>query len=217
MLVFGTGRYIDTGDNATTASQSLYGIWDNGAAVALADLQAQSVNSVLTRNGHNYRLTTHAVGLPADTLISGDNVITLGNYYASKRGWRMVLPTSGERVVAEATVRAGRLVASSLIPSVAVCSFGGDGWIMDLDVVTGNRSPALDTNGDNLVDDNDLINGAIVSGVQVGSVPAAATIMRTRDRKLDDKLINTSAGNIVRVRESGSTATSRRAAWEQLQ
>ena len=218
MVALGTGRYLDVGDNVTTASQSLYGIWDNGSTVALADLQSQSVFAVRTgANGNNYRFTTHAVGVPGDTLITGDNAISVASYYGSKKGWRMSLPTSGERVVTEATVRAGRLVISTLIPSTTACSFGGDGWIMDVDVATGNRAPALDTNGDNLVDSNDLVGGNMMSGVRVGAVPAAATIMRSFTKSLDDKLINTSAGTILRVREAGTSTTSRRAAWEQLQ
>lgn len=218
MVTFGTGRYLDVGDNATTGSQAIYGIWDKGSTVTMANLQTQTVAAVRTgANGRNYRLTTHAVGLPADTLITGDNAVTTAAYYSGMKGWRMTLPTSGERVVTDATVRAGRLVISTLIPNTAVCSFGGDGWIMDVDVATGNRAAALDTNGDNLVDTGDRVGDNMMSGVQVGAVPAAATIMRSGNRKLDDKLINTSAGSILRVREAGNTATSRRAAWEQLQ
>ncbi len=218
MVAVGTGRYVDVADNSTTATQAIYGIWDNGAAVALADLQTQTVAGVRTgAAGGTFRLTTHAVGLPPDTQITGDNAITSANYYAGKKGWKLDLPTSGERVVTDATLRAGRLVVSTLIPSTVVCSFGGDGWIMDVDMATGNRSPALDTNADNLVDTTDYISGNMMSGIKVGAVPAAAAIMRSRDRKLDDKLINTSAGTIVRVREAGNAATSRRAAWEQIQ
>ena len=114
-------------------------------------------------------------------------------------------------------MRAGRVVASSLIPSVAACSWGGSGWIIDVDVITGNRSPALDTDNDNLVNANDLVGGRWASAVQIGAVPAAASIMRSKSRTLDDKLINTSDGSIVRVRELGNAKPSRRASWEQLQ
>ena len=218
LVTLGTGRYLDIGDNSAGTTQTLYGIWDNGSsAVLLSDLQPQTVvSTAVGGSGSNYRLTTHAVGPATDAPIAGDNAISLASYYATKKGWKINLPSSGERVVAETTVRFGHVVASTLIPSTAACSFGGDGWIMDLDSITGNRSPALDTNGDNAVDASDYLSGSAVSGVQVGAVPAAASIMRSRDRKLDDKLINTSAGNIVRVRESGNASASRRASWEQI-
>jgi type IV pilus assembly protein PilY1 len=195
MVTVGTGRYVDVNDNAAGAGQTIYGIWDNGSTVVAADLQVQSIfGTVAGAAGGTFRLTTHAVGAPGDQVIPGDNAISLANYYATKKGWKLNLVTAGERVVAETTVRFGRVIISTLIPSVAVCSFGGDGWIMDVDVITGNRQPALDTNGDNKVDINDYVNGTMVSGVKIGAVPAAASIMRTKDRKLDDKLINTSAG-----------------------
>lgn len=217
LVTVGTGRYIDVTDNAAGAAQWLYGIWDNGTPVTAAQLQTQSIVTTATgSNGSTYRMSTHAVGPPADTFITGDNVISLNDYYATRKGWKLALPSSGERVVADLSVRFGHVIASTLVPSTAVCSFGGDGWIVDVDVTTGNRSPALDTNGDNVVDATDLINGNYASAVRIGAVPAAASIMRSKTRTLDDKLINTSAGSIVRVRETGNAATSRRASWEQL-
>ncbi|MBI3368740.1 MAG: pilus assembly protein PilY [Burkholderiales bacterium] len=218
MVMIGTGRYVDVGDNSVGPTQTIYGLWDNGAPITASDLQTQSIisSAAAGASGNTYRVTTHAVDKPVDALLTGDNVISSTSYYASKKGWKLDLTTSGERVVAETTVRAGHVIVSTLIPSTAVCTFGGDGWIMDLDVLTGNRSPSLDTNADNKVDDGDLIGGSLVSGVKIGSVPAAASIMRSKDPGLDDKLINTSAGSISRVRETGTSKTSRRAAWEQI-
>ena len=189
-------------------------------ASGAANLQTQTiVSTAVGGSGSTYRLSTHAVGPASDAAIAGDNAISLADYYSGKKGWKLNLPSSGERVVTEAAVRNGRLVVSSLIPSAVVCSGGGDGWIMDVDVVTGNRSAALDTNADGAINSADYIGGSMVSGVQVGAVPAAATIMRgTGDQKaLEFKMINTSNGSIVRVPEAGKATPSRRAAWEQLQ
>lgn len=222
LVTLGTGRYLDINDNTTTGTQSLYGVWDKGATVTSAELQTQSVAS--TANGTNsktYRLTTHAVGVPPDTTIAGDNAISVNDYYSTKRGWKMDLPASGERVVAETTVRYGRVIIATLIPSTALCSSGGDGWIFDIDVMTGNRSAALDTNGDNEITDADRLNGngagtgTTASAVRIGSIPAAPSIIRDKDK--DTKLSNTSAGSIVSVREAGNSKKSRRAAWEQIQ
>jgi type IV pilus assembly protein PilY1 len=226
MVTVGSGRYVDVGDNAAGSTQAMYGIWDNGSEVALADLQVQSVVRTSTAaNGKNYRLSTHAVGKPGDVLLAGDDVISLTDYQAGKKGWRLSLPSSGERVVTEATVRNGRLVISTLIPSTAACSYGGDGWIMEVDVFTGNRAAALDLTDDNLVNNADYIDGSVPSGVQVGAVPAAATIVRKPPSPpgapavpcAEYKLINTSEGKIVRVGGSCGRVPSRRASWEQLQ
>ena len=138
-------------------------------------------------------------------------------------GWKLTLPSSGERIVAQASIRYGKAIVSTLIPNTALCSFGGDGWVLEVDAITGNRpdAPALDSNADNLVTTSDLLSydggNAYASGVRINAIPAAPGFVRTQNRSLDDKLVNTSNGTVVRVREAGNAATSRRTSWEQLQ
>ena len=219
LVALGTGRYVDISDNAAGSTQTVYGLWDNGAPVAAANLQTQTIVSTAAGgSGATYRLSTHAVGPATDAAIAGDNAISLASYYATRQGWKLNLPSSGERVVTEAAIRNGRLVVSSMIPSAVVCTNGGDGWVIDVDVVTGNRTAALDTNGDGLIDSADFLGGTMVSAVQVGAVPAAATIMRGSgsQRGLEFKMVNTSNGSILRVPEKASAAVSRRSSWEQL-
>jgi type IV pilus assembly protein PilY1 len=217
LITFGTGRYIDASDNAAGAQQAMYGIIDNGAPVTLSSLQTQSVSTTGVANGNTYRLTTHAVGPSTDnTTLSGDNVISTASYYSSKSGWVLNLPSGGERVVSDASIRYGRVGYSSLIPSTAACSAGGSGWLTEIDVLTGNRSPAFDVNGDGKLTSADYVSGMVPSSLQIASIPAAATTIRARDRRFDDKLINTSDGTIVNVYEQGNTKTSTRSSWEQI-
>src|SRR5207302_1445943 len=122
---------------------TFYGIRDNGASVnGLGSLVRQTiVSSAATGlDGNIYRLTTHAVG-PAtlDAPIAGDNAIAATDYAASKKGWYITLPASGERVITDATIRAGRVIFNTLIPNTDPCGYGGSGWIMEVDVMTGNR------------------------------------------------------------------------------
>ena len=217
LVVVGTGRYLDASDNSAGNAQTLYGIRDNGSTVTLSDLQTQSVASTGASGGNTFRLTTHAVGPATDTSINGDNAISAADYYSGKKGWKLALPDSGERIVSEALVRYGRVVVSSLIPSSAACAAGGDGWVLEVDAATGNRSAGMDVNGDNLVDANDMLGGTAASGVKIGAVPAAPSVMRSAVRKYDDYYINTSDGNQKRIHASGNGNVSRRSAWEQVQ
>lgn len=223
LVSFGTGSYLSRSDLGTTTTQSLYGIRDSGTTVSANELVGQSVLGTQTGgDGRTYRFSTHAVGRPS-TLFSGDDQITEAAFRTGKKGWRLDLPASGERIVTEVLIRAGKVIVSTLIPSSDPCAYGGDGWVMELDAITGNRadSPALDTNGDNRVDAADrlTLSGQLahVSGVRVGGIPSAPSIVRASDRALDDKIVNTSSGTTVRIRESGITATSGRSSWEQLQ
>jgi type IV pilus assembly protein PilY1 len=223
LVSFGTGRYLDTGDNAAGASQSLYGIWDNGEAVKANQLTTQSVlGTNVGPDSRTYRFTTHAVG-PATPTYTGDNTIARTAFLSTQRGWVLNLPTAGERIVTQTAVRAGKVVVSTMIPSTVACAFGGDGWVMEVDAVTGNRpeTAAIDTNADGNVDTGDLLTfqagQSYVSGVRAGAIPSAPRFIRAQNRTLDDKLISLSNGTIMKIREAGVPQGSGRSGWEQIQ
>ncbi|MDE1927566.1 MAG: pilus assembly protein PilY, partial [Burkholderiales bacterium] len=218
LVVFGTGRYIDTSDNAAGAQQALYGIVDAGAPVTAAQLEPQAIVSTATSSsGATYRFTTHAVGQPTDnTTVVGDDLISVPNYWASMHGWQLPLSSGGERVVTKAQIRYGRVTFSTMIPNTSVCSGGGSGWKIEIDALTGNRSPAFDTNGDGTINAVDEIGGLYASGVQIGAIPAAATTIRSSNPTLDVSLVNTSNGTIQSNLEQGNQKSSRRASWEQI-
>ena len=230
LITFGTGRYVDTSDVSTTGAQAFYGIRDIGSAVGgISSLVRQSVvsSSATGADGNTYRLSTHAVG-PAtiDAPLSGDNAIALTDYVASKKGWYINLPATGERVVSDPTIRTGRVVFTTLIPNTDPCGFGGTGWVMEVDVMTGNRndSPTFDTNDDKQISTADLsLNGTIdnASGRAVSSIPAAPGIMRmptpANGKPFENKYVNTSAGSVSVVGETAGIGGAYRGSWRQLQ
>jgi len=81
-------------------------------------------------NGYAYRVTTDSQITWTDS--KGDIV---------KRGWYLDLVNTeggntnnfGERQVSDSLVRNGRIIFTTLIPSEDPCSFGGEGWLMELD------------------------------------------------------------------------------------
>jgi len=190
MVVFGSGSYLSTADGSSSGTQALYGVWDKPATtgtVPQASLVQQTV--VTTANGSDgvsYRLSTHAVDNPTDTIATGDAALTLSDYYSTKRGWFLNLPTSGERSVTDPRIRGGRAIFTTLIPNVSdPCSYGGNGWLMELDVFTGNRDDAgtFDTNGSGTVDaaDNIRFGGSGASSGSgryfEGGIPVGTTII----------------------------------------
>ena len=155
MVVFGTGRFFAVGDNTDTTGQTFYGIWDDGTRVTATDrstLQAQTIStSTINLRGVN-------------TLVRSVSANAVD--WATKRGWYIDLPTSMERVTGSAVVRGGRVIFTTLIPSVDPCEFGGSGWLMEVDAATGTKLPysVFDTSGDKYVNSAD----ADISGVPVG-------------------------------------------------
>jgi Tfp pilus tip-associated adhesin PilY1 len=229
LIAFGTGRYIDTSDGSSTDAQAFYGIRDSGSSPAgsTANLVQQSVvsSTAVGADGNTYRLSTHAVG-PAtlDAPIAGDNAVAAATYTASKKGWYINLPTTGERVVSDANIRAGRVVFNTLIPNTDPCGFGGTGWVMELDVMTGNRndSPTFDTNNDGQISTADLnLNGTNdnASGRAISSIPAAAGFLRKpgAGAPFENKYVNTSSGSVTVIGETAGLGNSSRGSWRQLQ
>lgn len=124
-VFFGTGKYLDEGDKATSFTQSFYGIKDNNSTKNLtrADLVGQTITEV-TYSGVVYRtLSSFTVG--------------------SKDGWYLDLPGKGERVITEpeatGTNDAGKVKFTTFIPSTDPCEPGGKGWRMQVNIETGGE------------------------------------------------------------------------------
>ena len=233
LVVFGTGRYLASADNTDLTAQTEYAVRDKniGATVTLAQLQQQVIQQVvLGGNGKSYRLTTHAVGPASDAAVVGDNAITRANYVATKMGWYMNLPTSGERSVGNTRFRGGRVIFTSIIPNVSdPCEYGGNSWLMELDAITGNRfdTPTFDTNGDNNISPADLIGGVnaggqggvgVAAGGAGSGIWSDASISGNRNgtTTLEDKYSNTSDGTVQRIRETAGKAGEGRVMWREV-
>jgi type IV pilus assembly protein PilY1 len=197
MVVFGTGQYLATGDPATTATQSLYGVRDYANnSIDRTSLVQQTITSVVTLGTNNYRtVSANAVN------------------WATKNGWYLDLPTSGERLVVDPVLRFGRAVFVTLIPNPDPCSSGGSSWLMEIDYQTGGQPTVrtLDTNGDNTVD----VSDTLVGGVQVTGGIASSVTVRSLVNNLETKFMNLSSGTILRQLEAGGTLANRRMSWRQ--
>ena len=233
LVAFGTGRYITGGDNTDLTTQRIYGVRDTGSpgTVALASLIQQTISATTGTgaDGKEYRFSTHAVGLPKDFVGTGDNTIVKSTYLSDKRGWYLDLPESGERVVADARFRGGRIIFTSIVPDVSSpCAYGGSGWVLEFDAMTGNRfdSATFDSNGDNVLTASDYISRSGLasqamntSGRRIGAIPAAPGFMSNRAggvSGLEDKFINTSDGSVVRVRETSGAGREGRVMWHEV-
>jgi type IV pilus assembly protein PilY1 len=148
-LFFGSGRYITSTDVTNTATQSWYGLIDNGAVISgRAVLKQRSIDLEGTISGNLTRSFSLAV--------AGD--------MAGKQGWYMDLtsPVSGaqgERMIGEHKFFGTVLLAASMIPSADVCSPGGQGFLNAVDPFTGAATSSLffDANNDLLFNDTDRL------------------------------------------------------------
>ena len=228
LIAFGTGRYLATGDIASTSVQAIYAfrddLSDDGGTLDRDDLQQQSVlGTTTTAAGLTFRLSTHAVGAPSDATVSlKDGVITRANFLNNKMGWYLELPTSGERVVTDATFRAGRLIVASMIPNTS-CDGGGSGWLLEIDAITGNRldTPTFDTNATHTLETGDFLAFASVasgnynvSGIRIDGIPATPSFVS--DGKRDYRLVPHSEGKIDSILGGLGAGSNGRAMWREV-
>lgn len=176
MVLFGTGKYLEGGDNATIQVQSFYGIWDwhdgTDHSIARSDLLAQTVTSSVI-SGKTYRT-------PSANTITWRGLTCVPPYAANcnvgtHMGWYMDLPTSGERLTGIPKLEAGTIFFNTFIPSTSPCDAGGTGWLMTLDYLNGGllSFPIFDTNNDGVVNANDTL----VGGLQIGAVLGGTTLI----------------------------------------
>ena len=131
MVYLGTGQYLGltdvpgiTGANASASGvQTLYGLKDDLSDVPLiSPLRASLVEQTITKN------------LTAGTATLSANKVDL----ATKKGWFVDLPETGERVVTNSAIVQGVVVFTTNIPDGSdPCLPGGRSWAYGLDYTTG--------------------------------------------------------------------------------
>jgi type IV pilus assembly protein PilY1 len=197
LVLFGTGKYLETGDTTSTAGQTIYGIWDNGAAVTAGQLVSQVVTPATT--------TT--------PMTSTQNPVAYSTTAPIIKGWFLNLQASGERLAGIPALEDGLFNFSTIAPSSSPCDFGGSGWDYTVDYVTGGMlaTAAFDTNGDGIIDSSD----ALSAGVAIGFAPGGVT--RVRGTSSDILVSSRADGTLVKTPTSKGPVTLRgRINWREI-
>ena len=209
LVMFGTGQYLDSADNSTSATQSFYGVWDRG--------QKQLDYTDLVRQ-------TFLTGFPSNVRVPTDNAVDYaagGN--STQYGWYIDLPAGGERMVVDPRVRGDLVYFNTMIPSTDPCSAGGSGWLMSVKYANGGRpaTAAFDYNNDGSVDSGDLVSNGTLSNVAIGGetfdlgMPTSPTFLGNKQYTAGTK---TTDGSTIDQRdvEAISGAGTGRQSWEEL-
>jgi type IV pilus assembly protein PilY1 len=142
IVLFGTGKLLTDADRSSTTTQYLYGILDKMEptpttvpnTVSADSLQEQTINGLYTdptpRLSDGYlqsyrRMSNNFIDLRSDTT----------NAF---RGWRIPLPTSGERNVSAPNVFEDVVFFATGTPVSAEKCSPGSGWVMGLNPLTGS-------------------------------------------------------------------------------
>lgn len=229
LVMFGTGKYFETGDNdaAGQITQSFYAIWDKAEATLIpivrSNLLQQTIISEVNVTGSNYRLTS-------DTQVD----------WTSNKGWFIDLISPGatnnlgERQVSNAVIRNGKVIFTTLLPSDDPCQDGGTSWLMELDLVSGARldySP-FDINEDGDFDSVDYICIANCENPEDSENPpvlipasgkksnvgiiSSPSIANESNGQREFKYTSGSSGNIEVIVENPGPGFVGRQSWRQL-
>lgn len=210
LVYFGTGKYIETGDNGTvgTQTQTFYGIWDNDATVSgRVALQAQTLTGGFTESAAEWRA------------VSQNSV-----NWSSQKGWYLDLATA-EKQVSDAVLRNGRIIFTTLTPSSGTCAAGGNSWLMELDAETGGalKETPFDVNGDGIYSTADFrtTSGATgtgakaVGGTKLGDGIAGKPTIVNEGKVKQHKYFSKSDGSLKELGES-TGGNSGRVSWREL-
>jgi type IV pilus assembly protein PilY1 len=214
LIIFGTGKYFEVGDNGSTAVQSLYGVWDNGARIAQTDrstLVQQTIVAEPSAGGSTWRV------------VSNNPINWSGNL-----GWYvdLISPVSGiqgERAVSMPILRGGRAIFTTLVPSSDPCASGGTSWIMEVDMVTGGRLDYsvfnVDKDTDTQFSNADMVTVTGIGPVPVSGIQSDVGIIKTPGivsaGKVEYKYAGGSSGGIMVTPEKGDAGGGRQS-WRQL-
>lgn len=181
VVLFGTGRFIQTGDNSRVGqqTQTFYGIFADpiNESVTPAQLTASSPNA--SRGELLEQVVEREVTLPdgQSGRVTSQNEINFSPAAGVvHKGWYIDLYNTnvgsvddtaaaaglnlGERQISRPILRFGRVVFTTIVPSDDLCVPDGSGWLMEIDARTGARPkrPVLDITEDLMVDNDDIFD-----------------------------------------------------------
>jgi type IV pilus assembly protein PilY1 len=204
-VLFGTGQYVSSTDNANLGDQAFYAVWDTGADELVVDAdptQSDLVLQTITESG-SYRT------------VSSNAVAYTKSGASANFGWYINLTTNsdGERAVTDPVIRGDIVYFNTSIPTSVTCSYGGTGWQMSVQSISGANPDAsiFDADGNGTISNDAALSGVVF---QQG-LPAAPSFLSNRRYTPGTQ---TQSGSDVaddEVEDLGGMGTGR-LSWEEL-
>lgn len=168
VVLFGTGKYIESSDNLNTDVQSFYSVRDTGVAVGNRAVLSEKIIGTVTVDSNTYR--TLSVGCDSDPL-----TVDIPDCPVPSKGCFVDLPTERERVTGIPKLISGTTFFNTFIPTAGACASGGTGWLMAMDYLTCGlpAKKLFDTDVDGDIDDSDTL----IAGMQIGGALGGTTLI----------------------------------------
>ena len=214
-VLFGTGRYLSTGDVLNTDQQTVYGIIDGSTRITNRNELVERDIEIVSGTGQALRSFETWQPLPN-----------------GKRGWALDLgdPYAGERVI-ERGYLAGRVfVFPSVVPTSSnACEASGRGFLNAIDAFTGTSTSSDSANhayfdmGNDGNPDNDWLgsDGSSTGGGTSGALPVGSVEtnigMVTKPVLVGDQLVyGGSSGGKESRKVNIPPASAKRLSWREV-
>jgi type IV pilus assembly protein PilY1 len=206
VVLFGTGKYIETTDPMSTETQSFYGVWDDGTWDGTT---WNDGSAVAGRSSLNEKLvgsiTLSGISYP---------VIANGTTVSSPKGWYTDF-SGGERVTGIPKLRNGLIIYDTFSPPTTACAPDDGGKTMVQDYLTGNvpTYPVFDTNGDGFINAHDTAVAGLFKKAAIGG----SSLISGASGSTTGALISSSNDGSIGSNKFGSEAGSRgRITWREI-
>lgn len=180
-IYFGTGRYFSNADKTNTETQYLFGLKDsvlNGTCPGGGGGET-SVTGCYDNNLVNVSSAVVCVtctgnqvtGISGVTTLTGTATTSLQGLIATKDGWYLSLPTTGERSIVPPTLIGGAVFFPTFIPANDICSASGTSNLYGLFYLTGTAytTPLFGSAGTTVSGGNTISNRSVSLGSGVAS------------------------------------------------
>lgn len=175
LVIFGTGRYLNSDDFDNIDTESFYGIWDWGdiweQKTDYETAKGKFLGALQTNRTLPLVSTSPSVGLQEQTeessedtwVVLSDNPVEWydpDNAEGAHMGWVFDLTTPGERGVRNPRLNFGAVEMISMTPSDSPCEAGGSSVLYRMNACTGGYTsdPQFDVDGDGDIDDDDRLS-----------------------------------------------------------
>lgn len=217
IVIFGTGSYLTNGDTRSIDQQTVYGIWDwqnderdkrfyygefdeerKLSNIQNLDAAYHSCTLLEQTQEHDYNAEGYMV-------VSDQPII----WYPKKQdgishvGWYFDLPKAGERVIANLSIREGKVFIISLVPAKSKCGVDGSSNMYVLNACNGGRlnNPIFKVADDFVKIEADGLEALPPSGITFSSVVNNPVFLHSPDDGTDVLVFGDiqSSGNLPAV------------------
>jgi type IV pilus assembly protein PilY1 len=211
-VLFGTGKYLEVSDRASTTIQSIYMLYDNGSTTLDSSPASSATSAISDRRRLKLGTANATTGVITVPAFTPGRATTNTDTDNPRSGWVSNLPNSGERQVSNGTIFGDKVIFGSLIPSTSsttACSAtGGGGNVYSVDIQIGNATSVGSTVG--------ILGEPLVQEISPATTYTHSNSTGRRTKTMTRQVFQQGSNGIAPGSTASQTVTTGRMSWRQI-